>query len=635
MRDDTPFPIDWSEAMQTTPLSRRQVLRRALLAGAGLSPAIPLLSACGSDDDEPTATLAAGDPTATSGGGDEPTATASDGEPTATTETAEPTATGEPEEPTATTGADDPTATAVASDNPNHFGFEITPGQPGGTLVEGYLSDLSDVAFDADGNPWGVMESLTEIDPQDASYPGQLAESYEISDDLLQWTYTLREGVLFSDGEPLTPDDVVFSFNHYQQIPGDYIAVRVDTIDVLDERTLTINLAEPAFDFLDESSYFPILAEHVIGELTPDEYENWGSHPAVTGLDPSAVVGTGPFRLLEMVPGDHFTLVKNEHYWDGVAYLDEIIVKSVQDEAALITQLQTGEVDFAGGGWAGATNLSAEAVPALEGTDVVLVDFPSISYDVYSFNLDPEKTTLFEDVRVRQALLYAVDRETLIETLNAGLADLAVSTVSPLTFPNYGFDASGVSVSYGYDPEVAAQLLDEAGFTLGDDGIRARDGEPLSFPMLYRSDRPGHEQWVIAIQEYWRQIGVELIPERLNADVFNQRWADHDFISLFARRISQLDQRVVFGCDAYPDGGNREMYCNPELDALYAEAMSIIDRDARNAILTQCQDIVMRDLPTTPLYFLRPVAAYNQRVHNLYPNGWNTWFNAETWWVEQ
>jgi peptide/nickel transport system substrate-binding protein len=583
------------------PISRRILLGRAATLGVSIPAAAVLLAACGGDDESATPTVAAG--------------------ATATTDTDVSTATGAAAQPT-DSAPTEPSGEAIEE---TWLDFEIEPAaHEGGILIEGMVTDFEHPYIIAGEIRYGILEGLVELHPETAEPLPALATGWEASDDGLVWTFQLREGVVWHDGESFDADDVVFTHARFFRADT-WFQERFGQTEALDPFTIQITMNQAYADTL-VWLYGTVLAEHVLGDISDDEAEVYWDHPAGTGSDPAMVVGTGPFKLKEMVPGDHMTVVRHEEYWAGRPHLEEIIFKAVPDMDALFTQLRTGEVDFAGSNYTG-TTLDPAGIAAIEGSDVELRVFPGIGYLFVALNHNPEITTLFEDPRVRQALLYALDREVLVESILFGYGEVAHGVIAPA----FGYDQAQVEPQYGFDPDQARALLDEAGWLESSDGVREKDGERLSFPLLIRGVA-AFEGYAAAIQEFWRAIGVEAEIDLQQESIYFEQFADNlDYVALIAEYTSALDLLPAFGC---AQEGNRFGYCNPTATGVMEEASVEVDRDVRFELLTEIQNMMMEDVAILPLAYPTSIGAVNPRVHNVYLSAINSRFNMETWWVD-
>ncbi|MFW6075961.1 MAG: ABC transporter substrate-binding protein, partial [Chloroflexota bacterium] len=230
--------------------------------------------------------------------------------------------------------------------------------------------------------------------------------------------------------------------------------------------------------------------------------------------------------------------------------------------------------------------------------------------------------------------LYALDREAMLESIRFGYGEVAVGTMPVLS---WAYNPDGIEETYDYDPEMANQLLDEAGWEMNDDGIRERDGETLSFDMYTNTGNTVREQYLTIMQEYWREIGVEMTPQLEPFPALVERITetfDYEVVLIGFSWSATPGQEAMWACDSYPAGFNLVRYCNEDLDEIMVEAAGEVDQDRRIELYTEMQNVLMEDLPMAVLDFPEGIAGVNQRVHNLFPNDPNLRFNTETWWVE-
>jgi peptide/nickel transport system substrate-binding protein len=596
--------LGWGVMERTDrPVSRRDLL--GWFAGAALVSVVPsLLTACRGGDEEPG---------------------------TATTVPATQPASSPPV--TTPAGEIEPSSTDVVytEANPRWFGREISPaGQVGGTLAEGFPDDPSSLnpMFATDRTSYYVFRMIydalfdTHLRPSEPA--GNLVTSQELSEDALQWTFTLRDDVRWHDGEPFTSADVVFSYTLFGNPEIASFTQRVNlavaAVEAPDDWTVVFTLHAPAPEFIADYCIWPILAKHVLETVPPAEL---GGHASSTGSDPALVVGTGPFVFEQWTQGESISAVRNDSYWDGVPHLDRWVARVIQDPAAQVNQLLSGQIDFL-------SSAPLSSVEQLEEPEVVLTAYDSGSMRYVGFNLDPEKSTLFQDLRVRQALIHAIDRQAIVETVRFGYGTVTPGLYGPMAA---FYTPEAITIDYPYDPEKAAALLDEAGWAVGPGGLRELDGAPVTVTLVCSTMHPEAP----AIQEFWRKVGVETEIVALPTQQFFERAGtlrEFDAVINSSGITSGPDQTWLVGCDSFESGGNRVRYCNPEVDALLEEGKVELDIERRRAIYVELQNLVLADAPFGVLYFAEEVAAFNTRVHNLFPDRLGGRFNAETWWVE-
>jgi peptide/nickel transport system substrate-binding protein len=605
--------------------SRRTLLRYAAGSLAAAA-AVPLLAACGGDDDDDD------DTTPTAAAGTTPTAGAAT-TPTAVAESTPTTAVGG--DPTATTASGAATATTASppvDSGDRLMGKEIEPaGNEGGTLILATPYGGETISpFDAYPYAYICFELLVEFHPDTSELIGNLAESWEISDDGLTVTCGLRDGVTWHDGEAFTADDVTTTFTIASNPDNLYASSFSDiaAVETVDDLTVAFTLNAPDVDFVASTlAVWPVGADHIwngVDVLTLFE------DPGVTGADPSRVIGTGPFQFAEIASADHIDFVRYENYWDGTPHLDEVIYRVTPDPTAMTQLLRTGDLDvipFPPG-------LDGAAVTEMEGdADIDLAESPAGDVLLVHFNMDPAATPLFQDVRVRQALMQAIDREVLIEGVLFGHGQVANGVITPLS---WAYGDGSVDPTFEYDPDAAMALLEEAGWVAGSGGTREKDGTPLAFNVSVWEADVNTISYAEAIQQFWTDVGAEMeIMVETTSVYFEKFVAGGDFhITIGAHYPGTATPIFVqsFLCDGTD---NSISYCNPEFDEIVSQAAVETDRDVRTPMYQQAQNILAADVAVGTLAYTTGIAAFTTRAHNLFPNSVNFLFNAETWWLEE
>jgi len=203
---------------------------------------------------------------------------------------------------------------------------------------------------------------------------------------------------------------------------------------------------------------------------------------------------------------------------------------------------------------------------------------------------------------------------------------------------SWASDWDGLTVRYDYDPDMAGALLDEAGWVMGADGIREKDGEKFTFTLTTGDGfRPWSDSAVI-LQEQFRQIGIQVELELIANDIYFERFDNSEYEACIRQLPGSVTPEASIGnlrCTEYPDGFNSEMYCNEEVDALLDQALAEPDQEARIEIYRQAQDMILTDMPLVPLFTNFRVSVSNPGIHNHFPAQVNMNYNAETWWIEQ
>jgi peptide/nickel transport system substrate-binding protein len=378
----------------------------------------------------------------------------------------------------------------------------------------------------------------------------------------------------------------------------------------------------------DALGQFNILPEHIWAAIPPAD---WPNAPGATGQDPAQVIGTGPFKFVEWIPADHITVVRNDDYWDkaNVPVIDEFIFRVIPESSANVQALVTGEIDLI------ESTPPAQAETLKENQDLNVVDFDTFAFNYFTLNQDPAKSTLFVDVRVRQAMMYALDRDLLAETVYFGYATRADGTQPVLSF---AYAPDRINTIYNYDPDKARALLAEAGWVDSDgDGIVEKDGQKMSFEVFFSEGVGRYEQQIPYMQQAWREVGIEAFPSAVPF----QTLSDAASAGTFSCCVWGLtwgtsgSQDGVFGSASVPPNGNNVMrYSNAEYDALIPQEKQALDRDQARELLIQQSNIVNDDAAAGILVFTKNINSSRKWLHNFYPNGYGLLWSITKSWVE-
>jgi peptide/nickel transport system substrate-binding protein len=517
------------------------------------------------------------------------------------------------------------------------FPFEEA-GSQGGQLIHVMTTDISTVntVLSSDtystwisGFIYDALIGASVVDGRDI--PTGLADSWEIAEDGITYTLHLNQNVTWHDGTPFTADDVVFTFD--MALAEDSSSVRKGTVDSvlasyqkIDDYTVEFTAKFQTALFLSDGlGQFGIMPKHIWEGVPAAE---WASDPGSTGQDPARVVGTGPFKFVEWVLGDHVTLEKNADYWDtaNIPNIDTYTYQVIADPASAIAALQTGQADVAEIPFAQANSLR-ESNPELQ-----IVDFDTLSFNFYITNQDETKGEVFTDVNVRKALHYALDRTIIADTVYDGFAIQADGTQPVLSI---AYAPDRVNTIYNYDPEKAASLLEESGWMMGDDGIRTKDGQRLSFECTYAEGASTYETQIPYMQQAWREIGVEMLPSAIPFPTLleNNDAGNFQMSVLGFSWTVDGDQSPMFqSTQTPPQGFNMMRYSNPEYDALVEASKSELDVEKRIDILTEMSNIVNDDMAAGITVFRKSIYGAAPRVHNFFPNGYsNVWWLTRAW----
>lgn len=436
-----------------------------------------------------------------------------------------------------------------------------------------------------------------------------LAESWEISDDLLTYTFHLVENAAWTDGTPITSDDVKFSFEELilpYHPSGESNFSSIETIETPDDHTVIFKLKEPYTPFMVYLSHMmaPIFPKHVYEGSDPMENPN-NFEPTVTG---------GPFVFKEWVSGDHITLVRNDDYWiEGLPYLDQIIFRFIPEPSARVIAIETGDIDYIPPG--SLPESEVDSIQAMEGVELGDTGFEAF-ISVVTFGMNTRKEP-FNNVLVRQALAHAVNNQFILQAVyfNHGLI-----CEGPIPPTSWAYDPS-IS-GYDYDPEKAKQLLDEAGYPEGDNGIR------FSMSIVYRPDTYIWAKSAEVIADNLSDIGVDVELRPLeSAAYYPAVYEDWDFDMAAVTWGAGPDPNNISAI--YHSDNIRPLiftnfmgYSNPEVDALFDEAKRETDKEKRKDLYGQIQAKIIADSPA--VWTINPVrySAYKEELQGIPPGPW-------------
>ncbi len=590
------------------PTSRRGFLKRAVVMGAALPLAGSVLTACGGDDDEDTPAA-----TATTADAAEPTTDSSAG---AATE--EPAAEATEEPAGEATEASSPEATEEPSGG-------ASEGKQGGVLVVMGHEGVDGLSPDYIGPTvnWAcitqIHNAMLEMDPW-FEYQPTLADSYEISDDGLVYTFKLHPDVKFHDGETFSAEDVLYTIDYYgnpenaMTTGSDFVSI--DTVEAPDDLTVVINLKSPNAAFLTQGASAFIVPKHVHEPIGDEQYS---TNP----------VGTGPFKLKAYDPASFVELEAFEDHFRGRPLLDGYRLNTVPEPSVRAIALETGEADSS------VWSLNTDDNIRLRDSGKFYVSITS-STACNNFQINTTSDQ-FKDKVVRQAMMYALDRDTIVNDIWRGLAVKATTNLSPAVA--YYHDDTDVA-KYDYDPDKANQMLDEAGWTMGSDGIREKDGVKLQWQCGMISGDQARRPIVEAFQQWVTQVGgkfdivestamtEDVRSNKLQMGMHNWTWGGSG---------GDPDATAVMHSD-WSGVSLGTHYSNPEMDKLLEDGLAEPDPEKRKVIYKRVQEIFCEDVPILYVQYWDWFVFFTKRVKGLpeepllsgsqvYNTAWKMWID--------
>ncbi|MFN8593579.1 MAG: ABC transporter substrate-binding protein [Thermomicrobiales bacterium] len=494
----------------------------------------------------------------------------------------------------------------------------------GGNLIAGQIGDIQTLQplLAEDANTVAIVgliyQGLIGTDVQTGQpAPTGLADWWEIAPDRVTYTFHLNQDAKWHDGEDVTAEDVQFSFDALANpdVGSAYTQSFLGAVKswrIVDADTFEVVATEPLSTFLYNLTNW-IIPKH-IWEGVP--VANWRTDGGATGQDPARVIGSGPFRFETWAPGERVSVVRNDAFFAKVPTIDRFTMTVWPDQTAMVNALLNGEVDTA--------PLAPADVATVADTDGLrVISVPTTGFTFYLTNLDPAKTPLFTDVRVRRALLYGLDREAMARDILLGNAEVANGSQPQIS---YAYAPERMTTTYTYDPEKARALLAEAGWTDSDgDGVLDKDGVPFQFELIYRSGSATDDQQVAYMQDAWSKLGIAMTPRAMEFPALVAQLSDsHDFAMALIGFgwDASFNQDGMFGCAQYDGGFNVVRYCNEKVDALNAEAMRTFDEAARRELLIAATDLINEDLPVAVLHFTTTNIGASDRLQNFAPTSW-------------
>lgn len=488
-----------------------------------------------------------------------------------------------------------------------------------------------DAAYVSDGESlrviYQVYETLVALEPGTTNVVPGLAEDWKISPDGLTYTFTLRQGVTFHDGEPFNAEAVCFNFDrwynftgpqqsgdvsyYWQTVFGGFATTdlesspptsRYGSCEATDEFTATLNLTEPSSALLAGLVLppFSIASPKAIEEGGTDIEQAGDSLSYSGGFGSDVVAGTGPFKFVSWERGQSLTLERNDDYWGDAPALDEIIFTPIPDATARLQALQNGEIDAYEG-------VNAADIGAIEGNGDQIVERPAFNVGYVGFN---NKLPIFQNEKIRQAISHALNRQGLLDAAYPEGAQVANQFLPP---EQWGYNQS--IEGYEYDPELAKQLIAESGET----NLTLEFWYPSDVSRPYMPDPQAvYESFAADLQAVGFTITPKTVPwtpdylQNIQGDGLGQLfllgwtgdYADPDnFVGTFFRQ-----DRPEFG------------FTDPTIQGLLNEALAETDQAARQALYEEANQAIYDYIPGVPFVHNQPLLAVAGRVTGYTPS---------------
>ena len=476
-----------------------------------------------------------------------------------------------------------------------------------------------------------VFERLAEIGPglntrgTDGFLP-RLAEGWEYASDSMSIAFRINPRARWHDGQPVRASDVRFTLGVLKdpKTATAYTAVlgTIDSVSVRDSLTAVawFNRRTPE-QFYDFVYQVVILPEHVLKDIARDKLS--------ASPEASRPIGSGRFRFASMEPGVRIELVADTAHYRGRPRLDRVIIAFAGEAGAAATQLLSGQADFL-------EIVPPDVLPRLDSSAHARpVPYPGFQYAFLGFNhRDPRRASqphpLFGDLRVRQAVYAALDREAMLQNVFGGRGIIGRGP-----FPTALADTS-VRLP-GFDRARAAALLDSAGWRAGADGMRARNGRPLEFGLLVPSSSAPRMRYAVLIQEQLRNVGIRVNIQSMDFNAFAERQDGGNFDAALMAQATDptpATTRQNWSASGIPPAGqNNARYDNPRVDALLDSSLNTFDAARGRDQYRRAVQMIVDEVPAVWLYDVLTIAGVHKRIRpeGMRADAW--WSGLADWWI--
>jgi peptide/nickel transport system substrate-binding protein len=479
--------------------------------------------------------------------------------------------------------------------------FKEYPGDDGDWLVRGIDGEPATLGFFLEIASWptrwietaNIFETMIDYEPDAFKYRGILAEKFSISDDGLVIYFKLRDNIWFSDGHPITTDDVIFTYNTITDPNIDAASYAnyfrdVDHYEKINDKEIKFYMKKVYFLSLGYLGGMPIHPEHIYKYKDAREFNERRSNP----------VGSGPYVFEKWDVGRQITLLRSENYWGPKPKIKKLVFPFITNSTAELQSLLAGQIDY--------IRPVPDQYAEKYNDENFKKDFYCLSYwdaanTGYFWIGWNEARPFFADKKVRLAMTHLVDREAIKNHILRN----SEARIPTGTFFIYGPQNDPNITPWPYDPEKAKQLLDEAGWIDHDgDGIRDKNGVPFRFKYMISADLALHEQIAKLVKDAAASAGIEVMLDPYEWSVFSQKVQNREFdaVSMAWGGSVEQDPYQIWHSSQQGKGSNYVNFNNPQADALIEQARQTLDPDKRNELYHQFHRILHEEQPYTFIY---------------------------------
>ena len=443
-----------------------------------------------------------------------------------------------------------------------------------------------------------------------------LAKSVDVSDDGLTYTFQLHEGVMFHDGTELTADDVAYTYDFYRNpdngapIVGSFTGI--GSVDAPDKYTVQVNMDDVNASSLASWATVPIVQSAYHAEVGEDTYR-------------TAPIGTGPYKLQEWRPAEYTELVAFDDHFRGRPHIDVLREDIVPEPSVRMIALQTGEADSA------VWPLLVEDSIFLE-SEPNFINFRTLANSIKHFPLNNSIPQLAQK-EVRQAMMHALDRQRIIDDLWNGAAQISHSNLTPAS-PFHNLNLK----QYDFDPQEAMALLDGAGWAVGSDGVREKDGEKLTFTITTITGDQARRPIAELTQLMFSDVGIDVQLEEAPVATILQGMREGTMdASLYNWTYGSAVEPDPFSTLHSTGGNNFAQLNNARMDELIEGGLKVVSHEEREPYYHEIQEIFVEEQPVLNLQFDEWMNVFNSRIKGLPdgPKNSSMYQQAYKWWIEE
>lgn len=457
-----------------------------------------------------------------------------------------------------------------------------------------------------------LIYSTLTTQATDGSYVGSLAEDWSVSEDGLTWTYHLKEGFKWHNGEPFTADQLAWAINAIMKDPDGWATVAnyaagFTEVTAPDANTLVIVTEYPIGNMDYRTSF--------LYAFYPPDFENFTTAEELQNYPNDQAIGTGPFILNTFNKDSGVVLLDaNKDYVYGAPKYDGLIFQTFDNGDAMVQALKVGDVDAL-------TSVPASAYETVQGYENVKsmsaqnTYFYELIINSVDPNNDPAPTgnPALADPAVRLAIAYSINKQDLVDIVMQGLATPGDSIIAPAMGGGFWHDPNIKDVPF--DTAMANKTLDDAGYTLGSDGVRSKGDLRLEFRLQFPSTTPVYARVGDMMVNWFKQAGIKVTPQSMDEDSLiaaTTPTGDYDLVIWAWEPDPDPDFILsVMTTDQFVDGGWSDSgYHNPEYDQLYLDQQQLVDKTERQQVIWQMQEMVFNDRPYIVLFYENLLQAY-------------------------